>query len=681
MPTLPTVAVIGAGSSGIAAAKALHERGVPFTCFEASDRVGGNWVFGNKNGMSAAYRQLFINTSRDRMEYSDYPMPKSYPDFPHHTQIAAYFDAYVEHFGFRDRDPLRDQGRARASAAAGGGWELTLDDGSVRALRRAARRQRPPLGPALARADVPRPRELHRPAAPRPRLPSTTTCSPTRTSSCSAWATARWTSRSSPPTSRAARTWPRAAGRGSSPSTCSAGRSTSSPQDPRMPFKVRQRVIHALIKLHVGDPERYGLPTPDHKFGEAHPTVSGRILDRIAHGDDHAQAEHPPPRRRRGRVRRRLARARRRRRLLHGLQDQLPVLRRGPHLGARQPHRALPARLPPGVRRRVLRRPAAAAGGDHAAGRGPGRSGSPTTSRASTRCRRGPRCCSDIADETAAMRKRYVASKRHTIQVDFDDYLHALGKERRARRRARARGRASGCRCAAAGARRRRRARWRAAGRAAPRDQHRRAGKRERTKAANREAILVAARARVRRHRLRRRVGARRRARDRPRHRHLLQLLPRQGVGPAGAGRRDHRRGPRARAHRADGRHDARGLRVAAAFAPTSSSWPRIPTRSRCMRRNAGTIRAMFDEPALGAGIDELRADLEAAVAAGLDPAARRGSHGGGDGRRRRRDRPAHGRARCRSTWSAPVGFVTNVFLGAFERMRVGAPRPQLGRG
>jgi dimethylaniline monooxygenase (N-oxide forming) len=25
-----------------------------------------------------------------------------------------------------------------------------------------------------------------------------------------------------------------------------------------------------------------------------------------------------------------------------------------------------------------------------------------------------------------------VASKRHTIQVDFDDYLHALGKERRA---------------------------------------------------------------------------------------------------------------------------------------------------------------------------------------------------------------------------------------------------------
>ena len=30
------------------------------------------------------------------------------------------------------------------------------------------------------------------------------------------------------------------------------------------------------------------------------------------------------------------------------------------------------------------------------------------------------------------MFKRYVASKRHTMQVDFDDYLVALAKERKA---------------------------------------------------------------------------------------------------------------------------------------------------------------------------------------------------------------------------------------------------------
>jgi dimethylaniline monooxygenase (N-oxide forming) len=47
----------------------------------------------------------------------------------------------------------------------------------------------------------------------------------------------------------------------------------------------------------------------------------------------------------------------------------------------------------------------------------------------------------DIEADQAALRKRFVASKRHTIQVDFDDYLYALAKERRAgAERARAQG-------------------------------------------------------------------------------------------------------------------------------------------------------------------------------------------------------------------------------------------------
>ena len=36
------------------------------------------------------------------------------------------------------------------------------------------------------------------------------------------------------------------------------------------------------------------------------------------------------------------------------------------------------------------------------------------------------------------------------------------------------------------------------------------------------------------------------------------------------------------------------------------------------MSRNAGTIRAMFDEPAVGAGVEELRLDLERGVADGI---------------------------------------------------------------
>jgi hypothetical protein len=43
-----------------------------------------------------------------------------------------------------------------------------------------------------------------------------------------------------------------------------------------------------------------------------------------------------------------------------------------------------------------------------------------------------PALLADIRRDQAAMRKRYVSSKRHTIQVDFDDYLYELAKERAA---------------------------------------------------------------------------------------------------------------------------------------------------------------------------------------------------------------------------------------------------------
>ena len=90
------------------------------------------------------------------------------------------------------------------------------------------------------------------------------------------------------------------------------------------------------------------------------------------------------------------------------------------------------------------------------------------------------------------MRKRYVASKRHTIQVDFDDYLFDTRARAQERRRSAPRRAASRCPSprARAGAPDRE-ARW-------PRERSSTIGaargKREATKAANRAAILDAAR-------------------------------------------------------------------------------------------------------------------------------------------------------------------------------------------
>jgi hypothetical protein len=47
---------------------------------------------------------------------------------------------------------------------------------------------------------------------------------------------------------------------------------------------IGSRILEKIVTSHVGRPEKFGLPKPDHKFGQAHPTVSGRIHDRIQHG-------------------------------------------------------------------------------------------------------------------------------------------------------------------------------------------------------------------------------------------------------------------------------------------------------------------------------------------------------------------------------------------------------------
>src|SRR5256714_6146565 len=124
------VCVVGAGSSGIASCQVLKARGIPFDCFETGSEVGGNWRYMNDNGMSSAYRSLFINTSRNLMAYRTYPMPDELPDYPHHTQIARYFDDYVDHFGFRD--DIRFRTEVVRVEPADGGWDVTLDDGSTR---------------------------------------------------------------------------------------------------------------------------------------------------------------------------------------------------------------------------------------------------------------------------------------------------------------------------------------------------------------------------------------------------------------------------------------------------------------------------------------------------------------------------------------------------------------------
>ena len=423
---LPKVCIIGAGCSGITAAKALYEHGFDFDCYEKSDRVGGNWVFGNKNGMSSAYRRLFINTSRERMQYSDFPMPKHYPTFPHHSQIAEYFDAYVDHFGFRSRIRF-ETGVKHAELLGDRTWLITLDNGRTErydALIVANGHHWDPRYP-----EPPFPGEFHGLAIHSHyyvdndifRDKNVVVLGMGNSAmdiACEACEVARKTFLAA---RRGAYIIPKYIfGRPLDQIVTTA----------KIPWAVRQRMFEWTLRLTVGRMEDYGLPKPDHRFGEAHPTISSRILDRITHGlitpkPNIAELLGNQVRFTDGSVEDvdvivyctgyKVTFPFFDENFISAPDNDLPLFRRVfkpdiPNvffIGLLQPLGAI--------------MPLAEAQGQWVASYLKGEYALPSREDMEA----------DMARERARMFARYVKSKRHTMQVDFDDYLADLGKERR----------------------------------------------------------------------------------------------------------------------------------------------------------------------------------------------------------------------------------------------------------
>ena len=430
MPDLPTVCVIGAGSSGIAAAKGLHERAIPFDCYEKSDQVGGNWVFGNRNGMSSAYRSLHINTSRERMEYSDFPMPKSYPDFPHHTHIAEYFNDYVDRFGVRDRIVF-ETGVEHARRGDDGVWTVTLDTGDTRtydALAVANGHHWDPRWPEPAFPGEFNGKQVH--------AHFYVDNEDFRDKNVLVVGIGNSAMDIAVESSFVARNTFLSSRRGAyilpkylfgRPLDQIGVNSLTG----RLPWGFRQAILSTMYRLGVGKVQDYGLPEPDHKLGDAHPTISADFLNRIAHGEmtwkpnltrldgdrvvfedgsseeidiivyctgykvtfpffDEDFVSAPD--------------------------NDLPLFRRVfkpgvdnlAFIGLLQPLGAI--------------MPLAEAQGRWLA----------SYLRGEYRLPPLPEMEADIRAERDRMFRRYVASKRHTMQVDFDNYLYELGKELKA---------------------------------------------------------------------------------------------------------------------------------------------------------------------------------------------------------------------------------------------------------
>jgi cation diffusion facilitator CzcD-associated flavoprotein CzcO len=430
MTQLPSVCVIGAGSSGIGAAKGLHDRGIPFDCYEKSDRVGGNWVFGNTNGMSSAYRSLHINTSRERMEYSDFPMPPEYPDFPHHTEIARYFDAYVDHFGFGDKIVF-ETGVERADRGEDGVWAVTLDNGE--------RKQYDALLVANGHHWDPR--------WPEPEFPghfdgaqmhshyyventdlrgkNVLVVGIGNSAMDIAVESSFVANRTFISSRRGAYILPKYLfGRPLDQIGVNA-------LTPRLPFAFRRGILMTMYRIGVGKVQDYGLPEPDHKIGEAHPTISADFLNRIAHGEmtwkpNLSELQGDSVKFEDGSVEAidviiwctgyKVSFPFFDQDFISAPDNDLPLFKRVFKPGI--DNLAFIALLQP----LGATMPIAEAQGKWLASYLRGEYHLPPRREMER----------DMYRERQKMLKRYVASKRHTMQVDFDNYLYELGKEMKA---------------------------------------------------------------------------------------------------------------------------------------------------------------------------------------------------------------------------------------------------------
>jgi dimethylaniline monooxygenase (N-oxide forming) len=396
--------------------------------------IGGNWRYENDNGQSSAYRSLHINSARKLMSYKAFPMPADYPDYPSHVQIAKYFDDYAERFGLTEK--IRFRTEVVAVEPVDGSWEVTVEhaDGNRETARYRAvlvanghhwnpRWPEPPFPGAEEFAGE----QLHAHHYREPEVlvgKRVLVLGIGNSAVDIAVESSRIAEKTFIAMRRGAYVLPKFLG----------GKPIDEAAPPfmsRLPWPVQRFFMGRMLRMTVGEMTDYGLPKPDHKLLEAHPTVSSELLPRLGHGDISVKPNIERFEGGRGV------------RFVDGSEEEIdlvvyctgykisfPFL--SPHL-----FEARENRMP--LYRRVVSvdnpglyfmgfiqplgpiMPIAETQAEWVADLLTGKAVLPSEEEMRK----------EIAEYERWMAKRFVSSKRHTIEVDFHPYLREIGRERK----------------------------------------------------------------------------------------------------------------------------------------------------------------------------------------------------------------------------------------------------------
>jgi hypothetical protein len=270
--------VIGAGPAGLAVARALAERNLPYTHLERHTAPGGLWDMENPG--SPMYESAHFNSSKTLSAFGGFPMPEHYADYPSHRDILSYLTSFAEAYGLRDRIEFGVEVRG-VEKNIDGTWTVTRADGQESVHSEVVVCTGSQWHPNV------------------PDIPGDFTGEIRHT-----------VDYRSADEFRGKRVLVVGAGASGCDIACDAARTADRavismrrgywfipkhvfgrPADtladggPKLPMWLEQKAFGLLLRILNGDVTRLGLQKPDHKLFETHPVVNSMLLHHLRHGD------------------------------------------------------------------------------------------------------------------------------------------------------------------------------------------------------------------------------------------------------------------------------------------------------------------------------------------------------------------------------------------------------------
>lgn len=127
--------IVGAGPSGLIAARALLRRGIDVDVVDRNPTIGGMWEITHAD--SAVYESCNFISDKRNSGFIGFPLPDEYPDFPRWDQIRDYIRNFADEYDITSRVELGVEVVSAAPLTPSGrdGWRVQLSSGEERVYR------------------------------------------------------------------------------------------------------------------------------------------------------------------------------------------------------------------------------------------------------------------------------------------------------------------------------------------------------------------------------------------------------------------------------------------------------------------------------------------------------------------------------------------------------------------